>query len=304
MFALAVAPALFNGPAPEFVAALPGLSLDDVLGRPAREPLRDYPLVETSGTIELRGDEVLVIDREHRVHRGDIILRDRAQLVIRGATLDHESSADIDGSPDLFIELVWSDGVTVDEALPSKIGDEVYAFPNEGEFGITLRLTARRAHASNWGITMRAANDVTLRDTDHVTVTIAVGEPWVDETVELEGLREQRYADQTWQVVDSTLRLVNTGANKWSPIVGTSNTLIMRDSDLADQAFSWGDGRVVIEHSSLSTVRARDQVQITVRDSSVDGDVVAQDDGRIVLERTRVGGAVVEQDRGTVQVID
>lgn len=374
MFAAAVAPRLFSGEAPDFVASLPGLSIDATLGRAAREPSTDYPLVETGGLLELSGDEVLVISGEHRVHRGDIVLRDHARLEIRGATfdhvhgssfeftldayddaslvvsdaevrssdwlnwnffdrasltldgveqresriwhycadecevairgtrfhgtLDHAAHADIEDADDLFLELVWPDGVSVDEQLPTRMED--YHFPNDGETGIPISLDIRRSTASNWGLTMRAASDVTLRETNHLTVTIAIGEPWKDVTVELSDLREQRYEDQTWTIVDSTLRLVNTRTNRWSPIVGSGNTLVLRASDLADQAFSWGDGRVVIEGSTLQTVRARDQVQITVRDSHVIGDVVAQDQGTITLIDTRVGGAVVESDNGRV----
>lgn len=374
VFTVVVAPRLFSGGPTGFVTSIPGLPVDGTLGRIAREPVADYPLVETSGLLELSGEEVLVISGEHRVHRGNIVLRDRARLEIRDATLDHvqgssfeftleahdeatvvvthaevrssdwlnwnffdhasltlddteqresriwhycadrcevtirgarfhgtldhEAHADIEDAPDVSVELVWPNGVVVDERLPTRMED--YHFPNEGESGIPISLDIRRSTASNWGLTMRAASDVTLRDTEHLTVTIAIGEPWEGATVELSDLREQRYDDRTWTIVDSTLRLVNTRTNRWSPIVGNGNTLVLRDSDLADQAFSWGDGRVVIEDSSLQTVRARDQVQITVRGSRVIGDVVAQDDGTITLIGTRVGGAVVESDNGRV----
>ncbi|MCB9491890.1 MAG: hypothetical protein H6674_07470 [Dehalococcoidia bacterium] len=368
--------AIARGKGPELASMFPGVDLDERLGRVARAPTREFPVVESSGPIVLEGDDVLVIDGEHHVHQGDIVLRDRARLEIHNAVFDHvqghafeftlqatdeasvvvtnseirsadwlnwnflghstltlnrvedresriwhwctddctvtvrsarfhgtidgSANADIEDSPDLFIEYVWPSGVRVDEVLPADLDD--YEFPNAGETGVPIHLRAVRSHASQWGLTMRGASDVTIRDASGLTVTLSIEGDQSGLAAELTGLRAQHYDDATWTFLDSSLRLVNSRTNEWSPIVAAGNSLVVRDSELADQAFSSGDGRVLIEDSTLSTVRARDEVEITVRDSDIRGDVVAQDDGTVILERTTVGGTIAERDQGRVFV--
>lgn len=140
--------------------------------------------------------------------------------------------------------------------------------------------------ALNWGITVNPGSRVTINDTDSLVVTFDIGEPLKNTTVTLEGLKETRYDDQTWQMADTTLRLKNVKTNCWSPIAGGTNTLILKNSELADNAFSSGNAKIVVENSTTSFLRAKDSVEMTIKNSVINGDVVARDNGTIHLINT------------------
>jgi hypothetical protein len=219
------------------------------------------------------------------------------------ATIDHNASFYIENGTGVFIELALnSPSIFVDESLPKKVGH--YTFPNEDEVGVTINLTMKNTETVGWGITAVPTSDVTYRDVDGIVVTWSFGHPWEGRTIVLEDLKSGYYRDRTWDLGEGTrIRLVNTTVNKWSPIVGNGNTMIIRRSDLADNAFNWGDGKVVIEDSTLEFVRARNDVQISLVNSEVSGDVVVQDNGIITLNGTKVGGSIVEEDSGKVIVV-
>ncbi len=228
---------------------------------------------------------------------------DDSQVYVRKAkfwgTLDHRAQGNIEDSPELFIELVFAPGTTLDTELPQKIG--VLDFKNTGEETKGIYLHVANSVAKNWGITVTPRSDVTIRNTDHLTVTFSIGYGVDNSTIELEGLRAKHYDDAKWQFAGSTFRLVNTTTNPWSPIIGgQGNTLILRDCELADNAFSGGDAKVIIEKSTAQFLRANDQMQMTVRDSRVLGDVLARHNSKITLINTRVGGKVIEEDEGKV----
>lgn len=218
------------------------------------------------------------------------------------ATLDGNASFYIENGTETFVEIVWkTPGIVVDEYLPKKTG--YYKFPNENDFGVDSNLTMKNTETSGWGITAAPRGDITVRDVDGAVVTWSFAYPWEMRTIVLEDLKSGYYADKTWDLGDNTkLRLVNTTVMWWSPIVGGDNTMIIRRSDLADNAFNSGDGKVVIEDSTLQFARAKNNVQITLRNSKVSGDVVAQDNGKIILVNTEVGGKIVEEGNGKIFV--
>ncbi|MBI4175219.1 hypothetical protein HY523_01225 [Candidatus Berkelbacteria bacterium] len=226
----------------------------------------------------------------------------QASAVVKRAkfhgTLNHEVRFAIEDSPDTFIEFVYPPGAVVDEEFPRRITD--YTFPNAGEENIASRLTIKNSTARSWGITVNPGSSVAIKNTDSLIVTFAISEPWQGITAELNDLKAKRYDDQTWQIADASLRLQNTTTGRWSPIVGGTNTLIVKNSDLADNAFSSGEAKVVIEHSTASFLKAKDSVEMTVKDSVVSGDVVAVDNGRITLVNSKVKGKVIEEGNGKV----
>jgi hypothetical protein len=214
-------------------------------------------------------------------------------------TVDGQSQVTVRHSPDLFVELVFPDHVKLDTTLPKKISR--YEFPGPSDTGVPFRLVIEDSEAREWGITTQPFSDITVRDTDGVVVTISASYLWDRETVLLEGLRRERYADRTWELPKGArLRLVNTRVSGWSPIAFEKNTLVIRDSVLNDQAFSGGNATVIFERVTTQFVRAQENVRITLRDSFVEGDVLAIGTGRIELVRTKVGGKIVTEDDGVI----
>lgn len=215
-------------------------------------------------------------------------------------TLDNNAQASIDGSKDTFIELVFPPDSTVDEHLPSVITNE-YVFPNSNDrLPAKLNLSIKNSTTPNWGITVTEDDDITIRDTENLTVTFSFGYKFINETIELSDLKVKKYTDASWSIKNTKLRLINTKTNKWSPIVGGENTLIIKNSELADNAFSNGKAKIIIEGSTAQFLRAKDDVQMTVKDSEVEGDVVAENNGRITLINTKVGGKKLEKENGKI----
>lgn len=215
-------------------------------------------------------------------------------------TLANNAQADIDGSNDTFIELVFLPGSKVDEKLPKTITGQ-YVFPNNNDkIEGKMKLSLKNSKASNWGITVTEDDKITIRDTENLTVTFSFGYKFINEVIDLSDLKVKRYADSSWNFKNTTLRLVNVKTNKWSPIVGEENTLIIKNSELADNAFSNNKAKIIIENSTAQFLRAKDYVQMTVRDSEIEGDVVAEDNGKINLINTKVGGKKVEKGQGKI----
>lgn len=229
---------------------------------------------------------------------------DYSKVLVKNATfrgtLGNDAQADIDGSKDTFIELVFLPGSIVDERFPKAVKSE-YIFPNKNDrLPGKMKLSLKNSTAPNWGITVTEEDKITIRDTENVTVTFSFGYRFMNETIELSGLKAKKYIDTSWSFKDTFLRLINTKTNKWSPIVGQENTLIIRNSELADNAFSNTKAKIIVEDSIAQFLRAKDAVHMTIKNSEIEGDVVAEDNGKITLINTKVGGKKVEKGNGKI----
>jgi len=213
-------------------------------------------------------------------------------------TMGGNAEFDIENSPDLFIEQVFPAGAYAVQEFPPFM--DSFSFPDPGDLNIGTRLNIKNSTASAWGITVSPQNNISIYNTGYLTVTFAIGEPWNGAAVELDNLHAGLYRDNTWRIEDTTLRLVNVTANRWSPIVGGNNTLILKNSELADNAFSWGNAKIIIENCTASFLMAKENVKMTVRDSVISGDVVAGDNSRITLINTEVKGKTAEEGRGKI----
>jgi hypothetical protein len=218
------------------------------------------------------------------------------------ATMNENAVFDIADTQGTFIEVVFPTHARVNEVFPRTMTD--YTFPNDGEIGINTKLKIKNSRASSWGITINPRTNATIRDTHSLVVTFHIGEPYQNVTAEFSNLQVKHHKDQTWGVAghDTSLRLIRTKTERWSPIVSGNNTLTVRDSELADNAFSSGTAKVIYENCVISFLHANDQVQMTIRDSVVEGDVVAAENSVIELINTRVDGKIVEKDNGKIIV--
>jgi hypothetical protein len=217
-----------------------------------------------------------------------------------GATMSDQVEFDIADTATTFIEFVFPPGSSVDEAFPAAMSD--YSFPNDGERGIRTKLRIKNSRAWSWGITVNAGTSATIRDTHSLVVTFHLGKPYNNVTAEFSGLLPEHHEDQTWQIRDTRLRLINTKTERWSPIVSGHNTLIVRDSAIADNAFSFDNANVVYDRCVISFLHGNDQVHMRIKDSVVEGDVVATGNSVIELINTRVEGKIVEKNNGRIIV--
>ena len=219
------------------------------------------------------------------------------------ATMVDNAVFDVEQTQATFIEFVYPVGATVDESFPQVMN--VYTFPNKSDSGIKTRLTIKNSKALSWGITVNPESDVTIRDTHSLVVTFNIGAPFRNVTAEFSNLFVQYHDDKTWEIgrPDTRLRLINTKTERWSPIAAVNNTLIVKNSEIADNAFSFGDAKVVYENCMIAFLHANDQVHMRIKDSVVEGDVVATGNSVIELIDTRVDGKMVEKDNGRIIVV-
>ena len=219
------------------------------------------------------------------------------------ATMSDNVAFDVANTRETFIEFVYPARARVDEAFPDFMTE--YVFPNAGESGINTKLRIKNSWARSWGITVNPGTDATIRDTHSLVVTFHITKPYNNATAEFSNLVVKHHEDQTWQVVndDTRLRLINTKTERWSPIVSGNNILIVKNSEIADNAFSSGTAKVIYEQCVISFLQANEQVHMTIKDSVVEGDVVATGNSIIELINTRVDGKMVEKDNGRIIII-
>lgn len=204
----------------------------------------------------------------------------------------------VHGTSPIFVELSLSPGAAMDEALPSSI--DAYRFPNAGDSGVGFTLEIRDAGRVRWGLSLHPNTRAVIRDTRKLSIGIKVEEPYRGMRVELSDLRKKLYEDETWVVGNTSLRLVNTWAENWYPTAGDGNVLVVRNSDLADNALSSGNARIIYENVTIGFVRGGDRVEFTIKDSFIRSDVVAEDHSVITLINTKVRGKLIEKDSGRI----
>ena len=232
---------------------------------------------------------------------------DNAKATVTGAsrfwgTVNKNSSFNLDQVTKTFIETVFPANAIVNENFPQTIGAGAYNFPNSDDTGVTTLLALSNIGSAVWGITYVPQDNITITDTGSLTVTFSIPSTYNGMSATFSGLKRQLYADDTWTTGAATLRLINTTTNPWSPIVAGRNSLTVTDSTLADNTFSSGNATIYIGNSTMKYIRGNDFVNFTISDSVIYGDVVATGNSIINLIGTTVGGQIIQQDNGIVNV--
>lgn len=88
----------------------------------------------------------------------------------------------------------------------------------------------------------------------------------------------------------------------WYIYAGGENILIVKNSHLADNILSSEKAKIFYENVTIVVIRARDEVEITVKDSKVYGDVIAEDNSKIAVIDTKVNGNIIEKENGKIIV--
>ncbi|MDX1747180.1 MAG: hypothetical protein R3324_14685, partial [Halobacteriales archaeon] len=219
-----------------------------------------------------------------------------------GGSIYDNATFDIRDSPDVMVELYVSAGQTVDEAgLTPGYVDE-YTFPNDGEAGVGYAVHIEDSTVRKWGVGVRPEGILTLRDARGVNICLPIHDPYVDETIRFNGLvRETVFEEKTISYLGTRVALVNTSASGWCIPVDDRNAVSIHDSDIDDIQYSRTTAPLYYENVTARVVIADHGVQLTIVDSTIDGDVVARGDATVVLVDTEVGGEVREQG-GTILV--
>jgi hypothetical protein len=224
------------------------------------------------------------------------------------------------------VELCFPGEAILDMELPTQVSN--FSLTSDDDPTITSTLLITDSTVDGWGINILPGADITIRNTPAITVSVIVGRPWVEQTIELDGIAAQHYDDQVWNISDARFRMVNSTTYGWELNVFADNTLIIRNSDYSGSAVNGGAGAYIIEDTMAGQLRAHESVTMTVRNSIIKGDVIAVDNavitlidspivgngeeigiagseiatgnGRIVLINTTVNGEIVTEDQGAV----
>lgn len=248
-----------------------------------------------------------------------------------GGTVCDGSNVAIENSDTLEVELCFPEDSVIDTSLPISI--DTFAFGPDPANSVEFSLSMSNVAMDGWGINVLPGADITIRDSDAITIGIIVGGRWSNETVELDGLALTRYDNKTWQIgPDASLTLVNTNVYGWEPNAFADNTIVITNSDYAASAVNSGDAHYEISDSTVDLISAGERVTMTITNTIIRGDVIANDDaviilincevrgvdngddglfggnvfargnGKVILRNTTVAGEMIEQESGQIVV--
>lgn len=246
-------------------------------------------------------------------------------------TVCEGSTVNVADSDTLEMEFCFPDGAIIDTSLPTVV--DTFSFGPDTDNGIAFALTMQNVTVDGWGINVLPGANITIRDSDAITIGVIAGFPWQNETVELDGLAHKRYVEKTWQIgPDASLTLINTGVYGWEPNAFSNNTMVIRNSDYTASAVNSGDGHYDISDSTVDLISANERVTMTITNTVITGDVIANDhtviilidsevrgtdhgddgrsggnvfargNGKVILRNTTVLGDTVTQDNGEIVV--
>lgn len=226
-------------------------------------------------------------------------------------SINQEADATIDHAANAAITLDLNGGAMINEQFPETAVD--YTFPTRGlDNNVYLHLHLTNSTVAQWGVVTYPTTDLTIHDTNNLAISFAMISPWFGYTANLDGLRPVYYPDKTVHLSQTTttfwdrymnIRLIRTKVASWSPVVGEDNTLVLTNSEIAEQAWNWGTAKLVLENSTTSLIRGRQNVQIVAKDSNIKGNVTAADNSQITLINTKVEGTTNTLNNGKVIVL-
>ncbi len=215
-----------------------------------------------------------------------------------GLTVCDNAKAVLENSNDVEFELCYGDGVNLDLTLPSEIDE--FIFPPEFS-NIDTSIIIRNSSVDGWGLGVTPNSHITLRDTEKATISIIVGLPLENEVVILDDLGRKYYGSRSWEIGSGELNILNSTIYGWEAnVFAKNNTLIVRNSNFTGATINSDHSREIIENSTMDIVHGHENVYIEVKDSIINGDVIASENSTILLFNTEVRGRIIEEDEGRV----
>lgn len=217
-----------------------------------------------------------------------------------GASICDYAVTTVEDSDNTQLQLCYGPTAVVDEELPTSTLAS-YAFPNDNEKNVNSKLTLTNSSVARWGAMVQPATNVTIRNSPSVNMSIVVGYPWRGQNIVLDGLQNALYADQTWQIGDARLQVVNTRIDNWEPNVWEDNTLTIRNMEYFGSTSNGRTAAYTINNATvLGPMRTSENVRMTVKNSLIKDDVIAVEDSIITLFNTTVNGRLIQEGNGKV----
>ena len=243
-------------------------------------------------------------------------------------TVCDETSVEIHDSDRMEIELCMPWPTVMDTELPLEFDE--YIFDPGANSTMEFALSMFNSTVEGWGINVGPGSDITIRNTPSITVGVGIGLPARGDTMIAEGIHAGLWEDQSWDFgVGAKLRLVNTYTYGWEINAWGGNTIVIRDSDYSGSSVNGSDSKYLIENTTADLLVAFEQVEMTVINSVITGDVVANDNtvitlidsvvgdetgeasstnvyaygnGKVILRNTTVLGEQITEDNGEIVV--
>lgn len=112
---------------------------------------------------------------------------------------------------DIWGELALPENVTADLTFKKGI-TESFVFPGDQVSGVDYKISAQNTLFRAWSINVLANSDVTIRDTEDISISFRFRENAV---VEMSNLSNKHYDYQSFQYDDIKFRLVNSTVTEW-----------------------------------------------------------------------------------------
>jgi hypothetical protein len=203
-------------------------------------------------------------------------------------TVCDQTSVEIHDSDKMEIELCMPWPTVMDTELPLEFDE--YIFDPGANSTMEFALSMFNSTVEGWGINVGPGSDITIRNTPSITVGVGIGFPSQNETMIAEGIHAGLWEDQSWDFgAGAKLRLINTFTYGWEINAWGGNTIVIRDSDYSGSSVNGSDSHYLIENTTADLLVAFEQVEMTVINSVITGNVVANDDTVITLIDSVVG---------------
>ena len=214
-------------------------------------------------------------------------------------TVCDQASVEIRDSDRMEIELCMPWPTVMDAELPLEFDE--YIFDPGANSTMEFALSMFNSTVDGWGINVGPGSDITIRNTPSITVGVGIGLPAQGETMIAEGIHAGLWEDQSWDFgAGAKLRLINTYTYGWELNAWGGNTMVIRDSDYSGSSVNGGDSHYLIENTTADLLVAFEQVEMTVINSVITGDVVANDNTVITLIDSGVGDETGNTSRTNV----
>lgn len=218
-----------------------------------------------------------------------------------GGTIYNHAKFTIKDSPRVFIEIYVYENEVIDEAGLKKGKIDKFIFPNDGEENISYSIDIENSKVSGWGVGIGPRGTMHLRDSRDVNICMPVHAPYMNETLYFDDLRRDHiYKDRIVSYEGTILTLENVSSRGWCMNSHNENTIYVKNSDIDDINHNGGNGRMFYENVNSNVAITTDNNYLELKDSVINGDVVAKGNSTIILINTEVKGKTIERDNGKI----
>ena len=220
-----------------------------------------------------------------------------------GGTIYDNTKFHIKDSPNVFIEIYVFKDQVIDESnlKPGKI--DKFVFPNKGEVNINYSIIVENSNIDYWGVGLGPGGTMTLRDSRKINICMPLGNHYLNETIYFDNLRKDViYEDRIIEYIDSRLTLKDVSTKGWCTSAHNNNTLYVSNSDIDDINHNSGNGRMYYEKVISDIAITTDNNYLEIKNSVINGDVIAKGNSTIILINTKVKGNILKKDNGRILI--